>query len=264
MKLNIKGKTALVTGATGGIGAAVSLLLAQKGCNLILTGRNTKALAKVSEDCTQHGVKVYTFIMDMADKSSVDACANDIISKYTTIDLFVLNAGISQRDKVFSTSVDTDELIMNTNYFGTVRFIKKFGSMIAVSGYTAIAVTSSLAGLFGFPLRSSYCASKHALKGFFEAMELEYPNVHVTMLYPGRINTSISSHAVLGDGTKYGKMDKAQAKGMSADRCADIAVRAILRGRHKVLIGKVELLMYYIYLLFPRLFYAIGSKISPV
>ena len=125
-----------------------------------------------------------------------------------------------------------------------------------------IVVTSSISGLFGFPLRSTYCASKHALFGFFESLELENENIKVTFLIPGRINTPISKNAILGNGSTYSKMDSGQAGGMDVDKCARIALRAIAKGKRRKLIGGKELLMVYIKKFIPPLFYKLARNIS--
>ena len=111
-------------------------------------------------------------------------------------------------------------------------------------------------------MRSAYCATKHALFGFFESLELENDNIRVTFIIPGRINTQISKSALLGNGEKYNVMDPGQAKGLDVNVCARKAVKAIVKGKHKKLIGKMELLMVYIYKYFPWLYYKLSKKIS--
>ena len=87
-----------------------------------------------------------------------------------------------------------------------------------------IAATSSIVGKFGFPYRSSYSASKHALHGFFESLRAENVNNNITVsiIIPGRINTNISLNAINADGKEHGVMDDGQSLGMDVDRCAQI------------------------------------------
>ena len=178
------------------------------------------------------------------------------------IDLFVLNAGISQRDKAFDTDISIDEKILKIDFLSGVYLVKKFKDMILASEHVQISVTTSLSGLFGFPLRSAYCAAKHALFGFYESLELEYDNINVTFLIPGRINTQISKSALHGDGTAHAKMDAGQANGMSVERCGAIAVKAIKRQKHRKLIGRGEMLMAYIHKYCLGLYYKLSRKIS--
>ena len=140
--------------------------------------------------------------------------------------------------------------------------VKKFKEMILAKEHVQFSVTTSLSGLFGFPLRSAYCAAKHALFGFYESLELEYDNIGVTFLIPGRINTQISKSALHGDGTAHAKMDAGQANGLDVDKCGKIAVRAIKRQKHRKLIGRTELLMAYIHKYCLPLYYKLSRKIS--
>ena len=252
-----------MTGASSGIGAAIAKQLSKEGCNLFLTGLGIDQLEETKKSCEANGVKVYAIESNFSDYSSIDKMVEFVKSHDVAIDLFVLNAGISQRAKAFDTDFETDQKIMQINYWGAVYLIKKFREEIVNAKHTSISVTTSLAGLFGFPLRTSYCSSKHALFGFFESMDLEYDNISVTFLIPGRINTNISKSALLGNGERYGKMDQGQAKGLDVDKAAKVAVKAIKKRKHRKLIGKYELLMAHINRYLPRLYYVLSKHISP-
>ena len=261
--INFKDKYALVTGASSGIGAAIAKQLSKEGCNLFLTGVDKNRLEETRKSCEVFGVKVFTKECNFEEYSSIDDFVQFVKSYNTNIDLFVLNAGISQRAKALETDFETDKKIMQINYWSAVYLIKQFKDEILKSKHTSISVTTSLAGLFGFPLRTSYCSSKHALFGFFESMDLEYDNVSVTFLIPGRINTNISKSALLGNGQRYDKMDPGQANGLDVDKAAKVAVKAIKKKKHRKLIGKYELLMAHINRYFPRLYYILSKHISP-
>lgn len=263
MMIDLKNKNALVTGASSGIGAAIARRLAKEKCNLFLTGLGDAQLQETKTICEKEGVKVYYKECNFADFASIDELVKEIKSIGFVIDLYVLNAGISQRDRGLETDFAIDQKIMQVNYWSSVYLVKQFKDEILASKQVNMSVTTSLAGLFGFPLRTSYCASKHALFGFFESLDLEYSNIHVTFLIPGRINTPISKSALKGNGEQYSKMDPGQAKGLDVDKAAKRAVKAIRRQRHRKLIGKSELLMAYINRYIPWLYYKIANKISP-
>ena len=260
-------KNILITGASSGIGEAMAYLLSEATVNLFLAGRDTARLSAVKEKClginnSTTGFSAQTFIVDFSSTESIDSFVSEITDKSITFDYIILNAGISQRALTLDTDFSVDRKIMETNYFGPVYLTKKLSSMLLSGKKTHIAITSSISGLFGFPLRSAYCASKHALFGFFESLELENDNIKVTFLIPGRINTPISKSAILGDGTSYSKMDGGQTNGMDVDKCARIALRAIAKEKHRKLIGGKELLMVYIKKFIPPLFYKLARKIS--
>jgi short-subunit dehydrogenase len=131
------------------------------------------------------------------------------------------------------------------------------------SGY--IAVTSSITGKFGFPLRSAYAASKHATQGFFETLgiELSGRNISVTIAMPGRVRTNISVSALTRDGTPHGKLDPGQASGIAAEECARRYLDAIHKRKHEVLIGRKELMMVHLRRFLPGLFYRMARRIRP-
>lgn len=258
--MGFKGKKVLITGASSGIGAAIAAELAKQGAELILLGRDETRLNQVAQECA--AVRTSIFTVDMASRESIDSFVEAFSKADLDMDVMILNAGISQRALTFETDMDVDRKVMETNYFGPVYLTKAMSSYILPKKQFSIAVTNSISGLFGFPLRSAYCASKHALFGFFESLEVENHNVRVTFLIPGRINTPISRSAVLGDGSTHGTMDQGQAKGMPADKCARIALRAIEKGKHRKLIGGVELVMVYIKKYLPWLFFKLAPKVS--
>ena len=133
---------------------------------------------------------------------------------------------------------------------------RKKGKIIAIS---------SVSGQFGYPLRSAYCAAKHALHGFFESLRAEHfnDNIHVTMVCPGRINTNISYHALTASGTEHGVMDDAQKNGMPVKKAAKKIMKAYKRKKKEVLVGQKEILMVYFKKFIPFLFYRILRKVKP-
>jgi short-subunit dehydrogenase len=277
MKLDkFEHKNILITGASSGIGEAMAYRLAEAKTNLFLTGRHTARLQEAARKCKaiheassgavagfrDPDFSVRTFPVDLLNISQMDDFLAEIADKQVTFDYVLLNAGVSQRAPALETDFSVDRKIMETNYFGPVYLIKRILER-SLSGKTLhIAVTSSVTGLFGFPLRSAYCASKHALFGFFESLGLENDAIKVTFLIPGRIRTAISQNALLGNGAAYSKMDRGQAGGMDAGKCARIALRAISKEKRRQLIGGKELLMVYIKKYIPPLFYKLARKVS--
>lgn len=132
------------------------------------------------------------------------------------------------------------------------------------NGGGTLAVTSSISGKFGFPLRSAYASSKFALYGFFETVHAEYydDNIRVVMVCPGRVKTNISYNALEGDGSQHGLLDEGQEKGISPAQAARKIVRAIHKQKPEVLVGGKELLMVYIKRFFPGLSRRMVRKIK--
>ena len=280
-------KNILITGAGSGIGNAMAKKLAEINTNLYLLDISEAGLAAVGSQCEEiHKsnnipdnssnnqdsqskmidsapvFSVNTFIVDFSDTASIDGFASQVLKENISFDYIILNAGISQRAMALETDFSVDRKIMDVNFFGPVYLVKKLSNMLLSRKRTHISVTTSISGLFGFPLRSAYCASKHALFGFFESLALENDNIKVTFLIPGRINTEISKSALLADGSKHSAMDSGQAGGMDVDKCARVALRVIAKGKRRKLIGGKELLMVYIKKFIPPLFYKLARNIS--
>jgi short-subunit dehydrogenase len=126
-----------------------------------------------------------------------------------------------------------------------------------------IVVTTSLAGLIPVPYRTAYCAAKHALHGFFDTLRVEVwdDNIKVTLVCPAQVRTNISFQALAGDGDKYGKMDPLIEAGMSPEECADAIIKAIIKGKQQVLVGKgTPIIGTYVKRLSPALFTRLVRK----
>lgn len=257
----LTGKTALITGASSGIGAALAREFARRGASLILLARNRERLEAVRTDALRIGAgDVRLAAIDLTDYPAVDRFVQTLEGR---IDYLILNAGISQRSLAVETAEEVDRRVMEVDFFAPVRLTKALHAAGKWDRDTRIAATSSISGLFGFPQRSAYCAAKHALKGYFEALQLE-TGMRVTLLFPGRINTPISLSALEGDGRAHGKMDPGQAGGMDADACARKCVSGILRGRRQVRVGGREMIACFVYKWFPGLFFRFAGKVSAV
>lgn len=259
-------KTVWITGASSGIGEAVAYRLAQEGARLILTSRTREALESVAGKCKLSGApEVRILPYDLSDTGNLDNLADTAWQMFGRIDILFNNAGISQRSLTTETDVSVIHKIMDINFMAPVILTKRILPRMIGQGGGNIAVTSSINGLFGFPLRCAYSSSKHALYGFFETVRAEYHDtgIRVTIVCPGRVRTNISMNAIDANGLPHGKMDSGQAGGISPQKAADKIVNAIYRGKPEVLVGGKELIMVYIKRLFPRLCDLLSRKVSP-
>ena len=256
-----------ITGASSGIGEACARRWAANGAGLVLTASSAARLEPVAAACRDLGSpKVIVLPYDFRDLSGIDALVKDAWDALGGLDVVYCNAGISQRTDVEDTSVEMIREIMEINYFAPVAIAKAvLGPMIARGG-GHIAVTTSIAGRFGFPLRCGYSSSKFALYGFFETLQAEYHDkgIKVTLVCPGRVKTNISLRALDKGGKAHGQMDPGQEGGLPADKAARKIVRAISRGQREVLVGRKELIMVYIKRFFPGLCAKLARNIKPV
>lgn len=252
-----------ITGASSGIGAALAKQLSRSENGLILSGRNAAELEKVKADCKNAGgVAILTF--DALEIGKFDTIVARAIAIFGKVDVLVNNAGVSQRSKAMDTTAEVERRIMELDFFSPVALSKALIPHFLANQSGHIVVVSSIAGKFGFALRSSYAAAKHALHGYFEALRLELNNVpvNVTMICPGRVQTNISYHALKADGSAHGKMDDGQRNGISAERCAQAIDNAIKSKKKEILVGKSELIPVYLKRFCPPLFYFLIKRIK--
>ena len=259
--MEFKNKTALITGGGTGIGEAMAYQYAMKGTNVILTGRRLEVLEKVQKKCIELGVNAWCKTVDVEKPESIDELVAWVHSEGHQIDFLLLNAGISQRALTLETDISVDRRLMEVNYFGGIYLVKSLKDMFIERG-VHIAVVSSVSGVFGFPVRSAYCASKHAIHGFYETIALEYPQIKTTIIIPGRIHTDVSKNALDGNGKATGIMDPGQANGYDVNKCARKAIHAIARGKHQKVIGGFDTIMVPFYKYIPCLFRLIARNVS--
>jgi dehydrogenase/reductase SDR family protein 7B len=254
-----------ITGASSGIGRALALELARPGNSILLSGRNLGALSEVKAGVIAGGAECEVLAFDALDIESFTEIIKQAIGVFGQIDVLVNNAGVSQRSPALETSPEVEKKLMQINYFSPVALSKALLPHFISQNGGHLVVVSSIAGKFGFSLRSSYAAAKHALHGYFEALRLELRNVpvHVTMVCPGRVKTNVSVNALQGNGKAHSQMDDGQRKGISAESCARQIAKAINNKKYEVLIGGAELIPVYLKRFCPPLFYYLIKKVKP-
>jgi len=264
MKFN--GKTLWITGASSGIGRAVAIELSQKKCHLILSSRKKEDLEDVALICQKNGSTTAIIPFDLGDSTSIENAAKIALESEKQIHGLYHFGGISQRSYANDTSISVDRKIFEVNFFGTIELTKKVLPVMIKNGGGQIGVTTSIVGKFGFPYRSSYAATKHALHGFFESLRAENVSnkVLVSMIIPGRIKTNISLNALDKDGNTHNKMDEGQEKGLSAEISAKTIVKKLEKEKKEILVGGSELIMVHIRRFFPRLYYYLATKVEPL
>ena len=158
---------------------------------------------------------------------------------------------------MIDTPVELERKMIEVNYFGAVILSKAVLPQMRKQACGNILAVSSVMGKMGFPGRSTYSASKHALYGYFETMRIEEKKngISVQMICPGYIKTNVSMNALTAEGQLYGKMDKGQQKGMEPDVAARKVLRAIGKRRFEIFFGGAELYAITVKRLFPSLFY---------
>ena len=246
-----------ITGASSGIGRAAARVWAARGARVVVSARNREALVEVVNSFPAAARdRAHVEVLDLAEGATLPAAVERVLHVTGHVDLLVHCGGISQRSRAMDTGIDVDRRVMEVDYFGTVGLTKALLPHFVARQSGHFVVVTSLMGLFSSPLRSGYCAAKHALHGFFESLRAEHhaDGIHVTLVCPGFIHTDISRNAVIGDGSRQGTLDDKTGKGLAPEVCAERIVRAVERKRPLVLIGKSEILGAYVHRFFPALF----------
>lgn len=259
-------KVIWITGASAGIGEATALEFAKDAtAKLVLSARRVEELERVKEKINLPKQNVLILPMDVTKIELLEEKVQQVISTFGRIDVLFNNAGISQRGSVAESKFENYCKIMEINFFGVVALTQAVLPIMIAQKSGNIAVTSSISGKLGTPMRSGYCASKHALHGFFDSLraEVHKDNIHVTLICPGYIRTDISKNAIAADGTSHGKMDDNQLKGLSAEKCAKKIIEAVERNKEEIYIGGKEVLGIYLKRFFPKILARIVRNQAP-
>ncbi|CAN5186574.1 SDR family oxidoreductase [soil metagenome] len=188
----------VLTGATSGIGLVTARMAARQGSRLVLVARNDTALTRLADEIRQNGGQAIAVATDVAKETEVKRVARQAVETFGAIDTWINNAGVSIYGKLEAVPDADSRRLFETNFWGVV-----YGSLIAAKhmekkGGTLINIGSTLSDR-AIPLQGMYCASKHAVKGFTDALRMELEAikapVFVTLVKPSAIDTPYKDHA---------------------------------------------------------------------
>lgn len=254
-------KVIWITGASSGIGEELAIQLARAGAKLILSGRNEEKLHDIQEKMENHH-QHFVAPFDLANPSNLSELTSEILDFYERIDILINNGGVSQRASANDTTMEVNRQLMEVNFFGNIALAKAVLPIFRKQKSGQFLIVSSIAGKFGFHLRSIYSASKAALVGYYESLAMEEAanGIYVTIAFPGKINTPISKSALTAEGQAHGLMDHNQATGMPVEECVEQMLLALSKKKREVLIGRKELIAVYLKRFLPKLFWRLIPK----
>ena len=194
----LKGKIALITGGSRGIGKAIALALAKEGVNVAITGRNEEKLKEVVQEIERKGVKSAYAVFDITSKTEVYGALEKLQKDFGKVDILVNNAGIAAFGGILEMEDEKWEEIVKTNLFGAYYVVKAVVPSMVERKTGDIINISSTAGLKGNAMTSAYSASKFGLIGMSESMmlELRKQNIRVTTLMPSTIASDMSKEVL--------------------------------------------------------------------
>lgn len=264
-----KNQVVWITGASSGIGEALALQFAAESARLVLSARRRDELERVRKRCVEAGLQADQALvlpLDITDHEAMPAAVQAVRDAFGRIDLLINNAGISQRSKCVDTDMSVYRTILEVDVLGQIALTKAVLPVMLEQGSGHLAVTSSVAGKIGAPLRTGYCAAKHAMMGFFDALRAEVAadGLKVTTITPGYIRTNVSENALNGDGSRFGRMDQDIADGMDVDRCAAVILDGFRKGKPEIPVGEgMEMKALMMKRFFPKAVFKKVEKMTP-
>ena len=252
---NFKNKVVVVTGGASGIGAAICRRFGRDKARIGLLDMDKDGAKAAADHLRDLGVEAAGIRCDVVDEDECTAAMNEIIDRFGGIDILVNNAGITQRSAFIDTRISVYRRVMEVNFFGSLHCTKAaLDSLIERQG--TIIVIESLAGITPLLGRTGYCASKHALHGFFTSLRSELRNTgtHIMLVCPGFVETNLQTRALDGNGRVTTHPQSMVGRPASADSVAEDIYRGALKKKQLLVLTPVGKLTYWINRFAPRLY----------
>lgn len=233
------GKTAWITGASSGIGEALAKAFVGSGGAAILSGRNVAELERVAQES---GAPDRCLILpfDTLDYARLSELVETAIAFRGGVDVLVNNAGISQRSLAVDTDFSVYQKIVDVDLLAPIALTQALLPHLLTRGSGQLVMISSVAGKAGVPMRTAYCAAKHGLIGYSDALrgEVAGQGVKVLVVAPGSVRTNVSRNALNADGSVRGVSDVAIDNGIDPDNVAQIIWDAAAEGKREIVIAE--------------------------
>ncbi len=252
------GQSAIITGASGGIGEEIAVQLSSAGARVVLAARRREELERVAARCRDAGAIGASILIvpcDVTDRAQCESLVAAAVKRYGGLDVLVNNAGQGmwgRADEMTDWSVY--ETMLRVNYLSAVWLTLAALPHIKERRGRILAV-GSLSGKTGVPLRSGYSAAKHALTGFMDTLRIELTGtgVSVTMIHPGWVSTGSQARNLGKDGAVLGAMPVKPAGGMTPEACASLLLAGAAARKRDIYPGWREKLSLWIKLIRPQM-----------
>lgn len=237
--MDLSGTTAWITGASSGIGRALAASLSGEGANVILSGRREEALQDAAKGCPG---KTLVLPFEATDYDALPGIVEQALGWKGGLDMLVNNAGISQRSLALDTDFDVYRKLMEVDFFAPLKLTQLVLPHFVERGHGQLVQVSSLAGKIGVPMRTGYCAAKHALMGYSDALraETDRHGIQVLTVTPGFVQTEIAANALDGKGGRYGPNDDPVNHGITAAQAAEQIVTALKTDEREIVVGTAQ------------------------
>lgn len=247
----------VVTGAASGIGRALALDLNRRGAKLSLCDVNEEGLAAVRAELKHPG---HSEVFDISDKAGVLAFAEAVQEKAGVPDIVINNAGVALFQSVQQYNEADMRWLFNINFWGVVNCTQAFLPAMLAKNAGTIVNLSSLFGLVGYPANSAYCASKFAVRGYTEAMQIDLAEtgVKAVLVHPGGVKTDIAKSARLTvEGSPVNSREELcrefdKVAPTTSEQASQIILQGLERGKPRIVVGKDAKKMHLISRLMPN------------
>lgn len=232
----LKNKCILLTGATGGIGKQLALMLARKGANMVLVGRDRDKLLTLAQQIHNKGGNAKTIVTDLGMAGAIESLTQQALTLFGGIDILINNAGILDFIQFEDQSPSRIAQMIHTNVTAPIQLANALLPHFKAKNQGQFVMVGSILGSLGFPHYATYCATKFAVHGFSQALrrELVDTNIGVTYIAPRGVNTTMNDASTLAMIAKSGgNIDE-------PDKVARIIVNAIEGQKQEVFIGQPE------------------------
>jgi len=244
--MKLSGKVAVITGASMGIGEALTRELVARGAQVVMSSRDVQrveaARARVGAPSQTEAIRC-----DVTQRDQIRSLLATVVRRFSRIDLWVNNAGFGILDAIANTDLEKCRAMFETNLFAVIACMQEVIPVMKAQRNGSIVNVSSVAGHIPVPYMGAYCATKHALNAIGKAarVELKGTGVNVITVCPGRVQTNFGQNVIRG-GQAF-QIGGALNRGISAERAARAIVRAYLKNKREVVVpwtNKIPIALY--------------------
>jgi short-subunit dehydrogenase len=258
--MDYRGKAAIVTGASSGIGKQVALDFAERCANLVIAARRASLLEQVAEQCRSKGAAVEAMVGDLADRVLAESVVRRCSERFGRVDILVNNAGIPKRKQLFDVTAEDVDYTMRVNFMAPAYMTIAALPAMLRQGEGFIINVSSGAGKVPPPREAVYAASKFALTGFTEGLwnDLAGSNIHAAVIHVGPIDTEIWQKAAKGAPVRY------RGKKYPPSSVSQAVFDCIEKRRHELTVPRSLALIFVLKALLPGVFRRGVAKWDPI
>jgi len=249
------GSVVAITGGAGGIGAALARRFGKDGAAIALLDRDREALDRAAGTLVGEGLTAVPIACDVTESETVTEAVAAIEDRFGRLDALVHGAGLTHVSPFTDTDLEVYRRVMEVNFFGAVACTKAALPLLMASRGQVI-VLSSVAGFAPLLARTGYCASKHALHGFFDTLraELKDEGVHVMLVCPSFVETGFAKTGLSGDGSNLAFDRSTTGTPLTPEAVAEAIFRAACKRKRLLVLSRTGKLSYWVSRLLPGVY----------